>query len=669
MTVAKQVLDHLALSGLDAADAKLLGITPLDRAATAKLFPGYSAAGFKLPYYDVNGAQRKDVYRVRLLESPVGSFATTKPLRYLQPKGSTPAAYFPRSTDWAVIAKDPTKRIVITEGEKKSACATKHGHPCIGLGGVSSWRSAKLGWSLLPELAAIEWAKRSVYICYDADSQTNPDVANAAAGLTTELVKRGALPRVVVLPTLDDVPKTGLDDFIVSEGADAFTDLLDETDSDDLSAALWEFNSRFAYVRNPSYVYDDQQYNRISPQKFHIELYSNIWAQKRILGPNGPRVKDVQVAKTWLDWPLRRTYAAEIYEPGQPRVVNDNLNCWTGWGVEPAEGDIDPWSRLLDHLFVGAEPEAREWFERWCLYPLAHPGAKFDSLACLWSKVQGVGKSTIGNTLGRVYGRNYALVDQRSLESDFNGWAVHKQFVMVDDVSAFDSRSKADILKSMVTRKQVEVNIKFITTFQLPDRCNYYLTSNHANAFYIEDEDRRYFVHEVTSPKLSTAFWDEYNAWLEGDGASALLWFAQRQLDFTGFHPRTAPPRTRAKEEMIDAVKSELDAWLTELRTEPASKLRLGEHVMTRDLWTATELLGYFDTTKKGAPIAVNTMGLRLRNYFKLADKSPLRPNGANEKFYVVRNEEKWLRAGRAALEDHVRTERAKERGAKGGRF
>ena len=57
-----------------------------------------------------------------------------KPVKYEQPKGVSPRAYFPLGTIAAL--SDPTISLGITEGEKKSLAADQVGCPCIGLCGV-----------------------------------------------------------------------------------------------------------------------------------------------------------------------------------------------------------------------------------------------------------------------------------------------------------------------------------------------------------------------------------------------------------------------------------------------------------------------------------------------------------------------------------------------------
>jgi hypothetical protein len=229
------MLADLERSGLSSTDAETLGIVPLDAAtAAADVAPG--AAGrtaYRLPYFDLNGKEI-DFYRLRFTGAPATQLADPAP-RYSQPKGSAPRLYLPPLLDraWATIAADSATPIVITEGEKKAACACKHGFPTIGLGGV--W-SGIVGGSLLPDFDAFDWKDRLFGIVFDADAATNPQVVNAAARLAAELALRGADPRVGFLP--QGGPK-GLDDLVVAQGPGALQAVIDAARP--LRLGMWPF--------------------------------------------------------------------------------------------------------------------------------------------------------------------------------------------------------------------------------------------------------------------------------------------------------------------------------------------------------------------------------------------------------------------------------------------
>src|SRR6516165_3089806 len=210
--------------GLPPAQLKRIKVRRAKQAeASRQLHSPAPADGFEILYFDVNG-KPTGFFRIRF-DDYVDSWARrlgTKPRRYAQPTGTGVQAYFPPLIDWAKYSKDTAKPLLITEGELKSACATAHGFPCIGLGGVDSFG----GPELLPELAAFEWKGRDVFIVYDSDAVKNPNVLRAENRLAAALVGRGARVHVVRLPEANDGPKVGLDDYIVSDGAPALEKLL-----------------------------------------------------------------------------------------------------------------------------------------------------------------------------------------------------------------------------------------------------------------------------------------------------------------------------------------------------------------------------------------------------------------------------------------------------------
>jgi len=656
----------LESSALSLEDAEELGIEVLTAAQTKVLFPKHNVPSLKINYFDEHGTSRPEIYRVRFLAEPLpGAFGQVaeKPPRYMQAGDTPPAAYFPRTVNWAEIALDTDRTIIFTEGEFKAACACKFGFPTIGLGGVYSWKSNTLGWALLPELERFEWIGRDVVIAFDSDAATNPAVSAAIASFVSEMSRRGALMRVAVLPVVDTYDKTGLDDFLFVEGAAAFTDVLDEAISDDLTEKLWKFNKRFSTVMLPGMIYDHEECEFFSLDIWK-KLRSNVWATKLMATP----VKRVKVAVEWLEWELRRCFRKVTYDPGKDRVVNGNLlNQWKGWGVEPKKGSVKPWKDLLDYLFEGTDPIGRVWFENWCLYPLKFPGTKLLTAVGIWSLDQGIGKSQVGFTLKRIYGENFSVINQRMFESGFNGYSVKKQFIMIDDVSGHDSRSKADVFKSLITQEDIEVNVKFLPTYQLPDTINYLITSNQPNAFYLEERDRRFFIHECLVEMKPRVYYDKYHKWLDDIGPAALFHYAQHDHDFGDFHPKHAAPVTQAKLNMIDSAKGELALWVSELCTDPQSKLTVDRHEFKRDLWTPRELVDFFDQERKGRACTPNVMGIALRQYFKqAAGGRTIRPNGKSERFYMIRNPAKWLKASTKELNQHVKTYRNREGGNDG---
>lgn len=638
----------------------------------------------RINYFGVDGKplrlrpKHPEFYRLRYLEKGKDFKAQVeaKTPRYVQEPETGVGAYFPKLINWELVAQDPLEAVIITEGELKAAKATKEGFPCIGLGGVWNFKSGKMGVSFLPELEAFNWVKRNVYIVYDSDFREKEGVVMALNALAEELMDRGAVPFVATLPELseDDGAKTGLDDFLIHNagGPGQLMQLLHEAQPLTLARPLWSLNEQVVYVRSPGLIVEQRDDNKLSPSQFKEHAYSTAKYAEQEFKPDGSvSLKKVPAAQAWLKWPHRREVAKLTYMPGHDKFCMDEetnvpaYNTWSGWGCEPIKGDTSPWHQLVEHLFVGAEPGAIDWFLNWCAYPLQYPGTKLFSAVVVHGIHEGTGKSLIGYTLGKIYGDNFIEIRQEDLHGGRNDWAENKQFILGDEVTGSDKRQDADTLKKLITQKNMRIDIKYVPAYSLPDRINYYFTSNQPDSFFLSDKDRRYFINEVISPPLSEDFYAEYDLWLHGRGPAHLFEELLRR-DLSGFNPAAPAFMTKAKQRMMEDTRSDLASWVRQLIAEPDRILRVGRVQIERDLVTNKDLLRLYDIdgSKK---VTANGLGRELRRAgVPLVNRGdPIKTSLGLERLYAVRNADKWLVAkpkDLAAHVDHSEAQAAKKR-------
>ena len=119
-------------------------------------------------------------------------------IKYLGRRGMAPRLYFPPMSLSAVIQSDAPLWLV--EGAKKALAVAQVGLPAVGFSGVESWH-VKGSRELLADFGALRLAGRTIELLPDGDVQTNPDVARGVGRLADALRRRGAAPRLVVLPT------------------------------------------------------------------------------------------------------------------------------------------------------------------------------------------------------------------------------------------------------------------------------------------------------------------------------------------------------------------------------------------------------------------------------------------------------------------------------------
>lgn len=668
-------------SGLTLEDAKLLKMEALGAQQTAQHHPAFKQlCSLKIEYLDPAGFPISDwpgskpFYRIRYLETPsdFSSLTEKKPVRYVQEPNTAPVAYYPGNQDWSGILSDTDQPIILTEGELKAAKACKEGFPTIGLGGVYNWRSHRLGITWLPSLDSVIWLKRNVYICFDSDYKTNPMVCSALRELGEELHRRGCFVHLVSLPQLPGLEKVGLDDFLVHAGPSAvtmFRGLLTEAEPLGLTAPLWGLNEKYVYVQDPGLIVDQDTRFKASPSAFKEHLQAPLNYHERSLKQDGSvSFKAVSAAAAWLKWPLRTEVTKITYKPGDGRFIAEPrpmFNIWPGWGVEPVEDDVTPFLELVAHIFKGSEPEAMEWFLNWCAYPLQHPGTKLFSSAVLHGIRHGTGKSLIGYSLGRIYGQNFTEISQMDLHNSFNEWAEGKQFVMGDDVTGSNKRADADFLKKLITQRELRVNGKYVPTYVVPDCINYFFTANHPDSFFLEDDDRRFFIHEVQVGPMDEEFYMNYDLWLDTGGSKAIFHYLLNR-DTGDFNPAAPAFKTAAKERMIANVQSDLAGWVRNLLATPDHILRVGEIVLDKDLFTSKELLQFYDPAGKTGTTA-NGLGRELARagVRQVSGGKPVRlTDGSQGRYYAVRKQDEWLASQPQLIAKHLETWTKKQSGA-----
>lgn len=211
----KLALDDIRKSGLSPeilqkAGTKLFNDGPdvLSRRLNLSLPKGNqilsSAAPMEIPYRDAKGNMVK--YEYRLYPEVDGH-------KYLHPRGSSHTPYMLPGV-WAI--KDKTnKPIWITEGVKKVLKLVQHGESCIGLSGVWGFRAGnddETDSLLCSELESFAWKGRTVYLAFDTDLWTNPQVRKALFELALHLLARGALVYICMWKGAK-----GIDDYLASK--------------------------------------------------------------------------------------------------------------------------------------------------------------------------------------------------------------------------------------------------------------------------------------------------------------------------------------------------------------------------------------------------------------------------------------------------------------------
>jgi hypothetical protein len=252
----------------------------------------------------------------------------------------------------------------------------------------------------------------------------------------------------------------------------------------------------------------------------------------------------------------------------------------------------------------------------------------------------------MGETMEAVYGHNYGTVSEHRLGSQFTEWAVNKQFVLGDELSLGDKRHTTNILKDMITRRELPINIKSKRSYTVRDHINYYLTSNYADAVYLEPKDRRFFVHEVTALPLLPKDYGPYWKWLRKQGgASRLMHYLLEDVDTSIHDPYGCAPMTAAKVDMAASGRSNAEDWAVMIVRSPDA-LSGHQYVFYRSL----DLRKLFDPEdKEKLSMSAFSRALRQAGLFRVAGgNNNIVIEGERTRLWILRDVDKYRHMGPA---------------------
>lgn len=345
----------------------------------------------------------------------------------------------------------------------------------------------------------------------------------------------------------------------------------------------------------------------------------------------------------WFNSPKRYQLDDFIMAPGEGPTYNNCLNLWRGWGAEPSEGDVTPWYDLVNHLF-GAEAKH---FEQWVAYPLQFPGTKLTTATVIWSTQQGIGKSLIGATICRLYGSHHATtISARELHDDYNGWAKNSLFVVGEENSSSDRRSDSNRLKNMITGETHHIHEKYQPAFEIKNLTNFIFTSNHPDAFHVDNDDRRLFIVSANVQPKSREFYDKYVTWMNSKEGLAALMYHLMHLDLTGFNPHGHAPHTAAKAEMIDLSKTDVERFAADVFTDD-----FVDNVIHAEIISLDELTERFNNTTKGPRSNPTAMAKALRRCVGYV-RNRISTSTGRKMLISVRNHGFWATADKSVWAD-----------------
>ncbi|HAF94048.1 MAG TPA: hypothetical protein DCG67_20100 [Pseudomonas sp.] len=271
----------------------------------------------------------------------------------------------------------------------------------------------------------------------------------------------------------------------------------------------------------------------------------------------------------WLNSPERQVVPAAnlVFDPRMRKSPETHINTFEGLPLAPLE-DMERCAgivRMLKFLCNGDEA-AVHWLTCWLAYPLQNVGAKMDTAVLLHSTMEGSGKSfLLSDIMREIYGDYGATVGQGQLDSSWTAWQSNKLYGVFEEVVSRDQRyNQVGKIKHMVTGKTVRIESKFVNGWEEANYMNAVFLSNEILPWPISENDRRMFVmwpEQTLDERLQKRV-----AWeIANDGIRAFYHYLL-SFDLGAFDERTRPPKTAARQRLVELSRSGWETFLVHWR-------------------------------------------------------------------------------------------------------
>jgi hypothetical protein len=297
------------------------------------------------------------------------------------------------------------------------------------------------------------------------------------------------------------------------------------------------------------------------------------------------------------------------------------------------------------------DPMYRAWLKQFFGHVVQRPGVKIKAAPLIWSDTQGNGKTTLLKMIpSLLVGSQYSReVTCALLNSDFNDYLLNAWHVNLTEFRAGsrgDRTAIAQKLRAWVTDPMVSIHPKGSAAYDMPNHFFVTATSNEDDAAAIDNNDRRWAVHEMHAPQ----FTETEQAWVYGfllsDRAPGVLRHYFLNIDLAGFSASAKAPETEARMQMVESsMTSDVELLRTsfEQRTAP----------LERDVVIVSDVQEYLHKHCLAKPSASRIGRLLAKTPFKGVSKT-FRVGDRTYRASIIRNHDRWSAEAGAAVMAHI---------------
>ena len=328
------------------------------------------------------------------------------------------------------------------------------------------------------------------------------------------------------------------------------------------SPIINELNKKYCVVRiggKTRVMRWKKEFGRLVPEYDSFEDFRNFYMNRSM--KVGKRI--IPLGKWWLEHPDRRQYDGVVYRPDvQDEVVDGCLNLWTGFAIEPKQGD---WSLMQQHIkevIADGDEKIDTYFRKWGAWTVQHPGVPAETALVMIEK-KGAGKGLFGRTMSKFFGQqSFHISNTEHLVGKHNFHLQHCSLLFADEAYWPGDRSAEGVINRLITEDTLTIEPKFVGAFQVQNCLHIIIASNEKWVVPAGLDERRYVASKVNEKyKQNEKWFTPLYKQLDNGGREAML-YDLLNMDLGDWHPRRIIQTAALQDQKLLSLDAKMRWWV-----------------------------------------------------------------------------------------------------------
>lgn len=273
----------------------------------------------------------------------------------------------------------------------------------------------------------------------------------------------------------------------------------------------------------------------------------------------------------WMKHRNRREYDKMAF---RERVPRNTFNVFLGFKFHPKPPGsavdskvVAPWLGHIKRIWCRGDENIYDYVIKYFAHLIQKPFVKTKIAFVLRSK-QGAGKGHVMEKIAQIFGQYFKTAKTREFTGEFNAVLIDTLILFLDECVYSGDKKLAAYLKSLITEKKHQINMKGLPPVTVDNRINVFMATNEAWCAPVEEKDRRYFILELDE-KYAGKTTKESFAYFQKiiDVPAEAIYHYLMSIDLSDFTPLIFPTTSASREQKIYTMES-VPAWAYYIATD-----------------------------------------------------------------------------------------------------